>query len=75
MRCQTHSRLDAIGACNWCGSKLCERCVERADGRKFYCGKCTPMLATLPSESFPRQIKPVRVIFRDGVVQFQPATK
>lgn len=43
MRCLTH-RKDTMGDCIWCGRHLCEQCVARREGRKFYCERCAVQL-------------------------------
>lgn len=43
MRCLTH-RKDTLGDCMWCGKHLCENCVARREGRKFYCERCATQL-------------------------------
>jgi hypothetical protein len=43
MRCLTH-RKDTVGDCIWCGRHLCENCIVRREGRKFYCERCAVQL-------------------------------
>jgi len=73
MRCAAHRR-DFVGDCNWCGNKLCEVCVAKAEGKKLYCSKCVPLLGGLRRTTIPAlPQKPVKVtITSDGGVHFQP---
>jgi hypothetical protein len=43
MRCLTH-RKDTEGDCIWCGRHLCENCIARREGKKFYCERCAVQL-------------------------------
>lgn len=43
MRCTQHKR-DFQGPCNWCGKKLCEMCVAKHEGKKYYCEHCAVSL-------------------------------
>jgi len=73
MRCTAH-RKDFVGGCNWCGSKLCEKCISKAEGKKLYCSKCVPLLGGLRRTTVPvLPQNPVTVtIMADGNVHFQP---
>ena len=53
MRCQQHKR-DFNGPCNWCGKKLCEMCIAKQEGRKFYCEHCAVMLVPYKREKLPQ---------------------
>jgi len=57
MRCQTH-RKEHQGPCNWCGAKLCELCIAKQEGRKYYCEKCAINLLPFKPERRPA-MKPV----------------
>lgn len=52
MRCTTHKR-EYDGACNWCGKKLCELCIAKQEGRKFYCEHCAVALVPFKREKLP----------------------
>lgn len=52
MRCTQH-RKDFQGACNWCGSKLCELCIAKQEGRKVYCETCAVRLVPFVREKLP----------------------
>ncbi len=39
-RCILHKK-EPVGPCNWCGTKLCQDCVSRTQGRLVYCNKCS----------------------------------
>ncbi len=52
MRCTTHKR-EFDGACNWCGKKLCELCIAKQEGRKFYCEHCAVSLVPFKRERLP----------------------
>jgi hypothetical protein len=49
----------------WCGKKLCELCIARQEGRKFYCENCAVHLSPYKREKLPvpapRQIAPLPV--------------
>lgn len=52
MRCTKH-RKDFMGPCNWCGTKLCELCIAKQEGRKFYCEHCAVSLVPYKRERLP----------------------
>ena len=52
MRCTEHRR-EFQGPCNWCGKKLCEMCVAKQEGRKFYCEHCAVSLVPYEREKLP----------------------
>ena len=52
MRCTTHKR-EFDGTCNWCGKKLCELCIAKQEGRKFYCEHCAVSLVPFKREKLP----------------------
>ncbi len=52
MRCQEHRR-DFHGPCNWCGKKLCEMCIAKQEGRKYYCEHCAVRLVPYKREKLP----------------------
>jgi len=52
MKCSNH-RKDLVQDCNWCGNRICRLCIERKDGIKVYCQKCTPILAGLRRVRLP----------------------
>jgi len=52
MRCTQH-RKEFQGACNWCGSKLCELCVAKQEGKKVYCETCAVRLVPFVREKLP----------------------
>ncbi len=68
MRCNNHKK-EFEGACNWCGKKLCELCIARSEGRKFYCEHCA--ISLLP---FKRQPLPAAKITARPTEQAQTVT-
>jgi len=70
MRCQTH-RKEHQGPCNWCGAKLCELCIAKQEGRKFYCEKCAINLLPFKREKLP-VAKPVAKV---AAIPVQPASE
>ncbi|MDO8660846.1 MAG: hypothetical protein Q7K43_03080 [Candidatus Woesearchaeota archaeon] len=46
-------KKEPVGPCNWCGTKLCQDCVSRAQGHLVYCDKCSGHLRV------PTRQKPV----------------
>ena len=53
MKCDKH-RKDHVGGCMWCGRRLCEYCIAKRDGVKFYCDKCSINLGGIRRESLPQ---------------------
>ncbi len=53
IRCDKH-RKDHVGGCMWCGRKLCEFCIAKRDGKKFYCDKCCGTLGGIRRERLPQ---------------------
>ncbi len=52
MKCEKHKK-DHVGGCQWCGKRICQYCVARADGKKLFCEKCTGILSPLTREHMP----------------------
>lgn len=52
MKCDRHKK-DHIGGCMWCGKRLCEFCIAKRDGHKFYCDKCAGVLGGVRREHLP----------------------
>ncbi len=69
MRCTQHKK-DFLGDCMWCGKRLCEFCIVKKEGRKFYCENCVVHLIQYKREGIPRS-KPKLV----AEVQPQPEVK
>jgi len=53
MKCEKH-RKEQIGGCMWCGKRLCELCVAKREGSKFYCEKCLVSLGAVRRENLPQ---------------------
>ncbi len=58
--CDKHKK-DFLGACNWCGKKSCEFCIQRTEGKKIYCEKCVPLIGSIRREPRPIMAPPVGV--------------
>ncbi|RMD57499.1 hypothetical protein D6825_03855 [Candidatus Woesearchaeota archaeon] len=54
LKCSSH-RKEHIGACNWCGVKMCQECISKKEGRKYYCFKCHSTLGRYSRERMPRR--------------------
>ena len=52
MRCTQHKK-EFLGDCMWCGKKLCELCIVKQEGKKYYCENCTVSLVPYKRESLP----------------------
>lgn len=52
MRCDKHKKDQNCG-CMWCGKRLCEFCIAKRDGGKFYCEKCAVQLGGVRREHLP----------------------
>lgn len=52
IKCDKH-RKDHLAGCMWCGKRLCELCVAKRDGGKFYCDKCVVLLGSVRRERLP----------------------
>ncbi|HLC32757.1 MAG TPA: hypothetical protein VJJ82_02945 [Candidatus Nanoarchaeia archaeon] len=82
IKCDKHKK-DHIGACMWCGKKLCEHCIVKQEGSKYQCEKCAITLsgmrrATIPRVSdAPAQMahQPLKrnqkIVFEDGYLVIQ----
>lgn len=73
LRCDKH-RKDFIGACMWCGKKVCEYCIAKQEGAKAYCEKCTALLEGMQRATIPK-VEPIKqptlkkgqkLVFEDG---------
>ena len=53
MKCDKH-RKDQVGGCMWCGRRLCEYCIVKREGSKFYCEKCCVNLSGIRRERLPQ---------------------
>ena len=73
MRCTQH-RKDFTGACNWCGSKLCELCIAKQEGRKFYCETCAVRLVPFVREKLPQPKMLRPIVQTTQSQQAEPAT-
>lgn len=72
MRCTEH-RKDFEGDCTWCGKKLCEYCIAKTEGRKFYCEHCTAQLSMYKRTKLPQAKS--KEIMQEEPVQEQPKKK
>ncbi len=46
MKCSAHG--EPLGSlCNWCGAKICDGCIDDADGKK-YCADCSAKVSKAP---------------------------
>lgn len=57
MRCTEHKR-EFNGPCNWCGKKLCEMCIAKQEGKKYYCEHCAVSLVPYKIERRPVMASP-----------------
>jgi len=46
MKCGTH-REEYSHQCNWCGTKICQGCIDEAKGKK-YCADCNTKVSKTP---------------------------
>lgn len=53
IKCDKHKK-DHVGGCMWCGRRLCEFCIAKRDGGKFYCEKCAVQLGGIRRERLPQ---------------------
>jgi len=74
MRCTKH-RKDFMGPCNWCGAKLCELCIAKQEGRKYYCEHCAVSLVPYKRESLPTVRAVPRPVTTVPVQPEMPAVK
>ncbi len=40
----------------WCGKKLCEFCIVKQEGRKYYCEHCAVSLTPYKREPLPKPV-------------------
>ena len=52
MKCSRHKK-ELVKDCNWCGTRICRLCIERKDGLKVYCVKCTQLLGNFKRARIP----------------------
>jgi hypothetical protein len=57
MRCTEHKR-EFNCPCNWCGKKLCEMCIAKQEGKKYYCEHCAVSLVPYKIERRPVMAAP-----------------
>ena len=46
MKCDAHGE-EYSAVCNWCGTKVCDACIDEANGKK-YCTNCNDKVAKTP---------------------------
>lgn len=71
MKCDKHKK-DQIVGCMWCGRRLCEFCVAKHDGKKYYCEKCLTLLGGVRREHLPSVHPPAigrRLVMKDGYLE------
>ncbi len=75
MKCDKH-RKDHFAGCMWCGKRLCEFCIAKRDGNKFYCEKCAVNLGSIRRVHLPpsRPSLPVagrRFVMKNGFLELE----
>ncbi len=73
MKCDKHKKDQVVG-CMWCGRRLCEFCIARSDGKKYYCEKCVSLLGGVRREHLPPIKQPLppagrRLAIKDGYLE------
>jgi hypothetical protein len=58
----------------WCGKKLCEHCIAKQEGKKYYCENCAVRLVQYKREPLPKPA-PREAITAQITAQTQPAVK
>lgn len=59
----------------WCGKKLCEFCIAKSDGKKYYCEKCTASLSAIRRERMIVPIQKSKYNFENGYLVQREAKK
>jgi hypothetical protein len=64
--------MEFLGDCIWCGKKLCEYCIARQEGRKYYCENCAIRLVPFKRERLPQPAKQQKTTEQIPVPEAKP---
>jgi len=74
MRCNEHKR-EFLGPCNWCGKKLCEMCIAKQEGKRYYCEHCAVALVPFAQRTLRPALAAKPVLVQAQQTSEAPAVK